>query len=78
MAIKNEELNKAIKNKFNSEAACSRALGWDRQRLNKITNGLMLPDVNDLNELSEVLGISVGELADFFIKQKSPNEQQIA
>lgn len=78
VAIKNEKLDKVIKNKFTTEAACSRALGWDRQRLNKITNGLMVPDVNDLNELSDVLGISVGELASFFITQKSPNEQQTA
>lgn len=78
MADKNKELDKVIKNKFPSEAACSRALGWDRQRLNKITNGSMVPDVNDLNELSVVLDVSVGELASFFITRKSPNEQQTA
>ena len=78
MASKIEGLDRAIKNKFASEAACSRALGWDRQRLNKITIGKMLPDVNDLNALSVVLEISVGELAGFFITEKSPNEQQSA
>ena len=78
MSSKNEKLDKVIKNVFPTEAACSRALGWDRQRLNKITNGLMVPDVNDLNELSAVLDISVGELAGFFITEKSPNEQQTA
>ena len=74
MASKIEGLDRAIKNKFESEAACSRALGWGRQRLNKITIGKMLPDVNDLNALSAVLEISVGELAGFFIAEKSPNE----
>jgi hypothetical protein len=78
VASKIEGLDRAIKNKFESEAACSRALGWDRQRLNKITIGKMLPDVNDLNALSVVLEISVGELAGFFITEKSPNEQQSA
>ena len=77
-AVKNEKFNNAVLNKFGTEAACSRALGWPRQRLNKITMGKMLPDVNDVNALADVLEMTVGEICAFFITEKSPNEQQIA
>ena len=75
-AVKNEKFNNAVLNKFGTEAACSRALGWPRQRLNKM--GKMLPDVNDVNALADVLEMTVGEICAFFITEKSPNEQQIA
>lgn len=67
MSKKNVGLNRVIVAKFGSEAACARALGWPRQRLNKITGGSMLPDVNDVNALADVLGITAGEVCNFFI-----------
>ena len=77
-AKKNLKFNKAVLDKFGSEAACARALGWPRQRLNNITMGKLEPDVNDLNALSGVLEMAVGEVCAFFIEQKSTNGQQMA
>ena len=67
MADKIQAFTEAINEKFESEAACARALGWARQRLNKITTGQMKPDVDDVNALSAVLEISVGDVCSFFI-----------
>lgn len=56
-----------IYEKFKTEAACAKALGWPRQRLNKITNGIKVPTVKEVNELSLVLDTPVGDIAKFFL-----------
>lgn len=76
MSRKIKELRGLIYSKYDSEADMAKAMGWPRQRLSKITNGLKEPDVNELNAIAEPLGVSVGEIAQIFLRSKSPNEQQ--
>ena len=77
MARKIKELRGLIYGKFNSESEMARFLGWPRQRLNKITNGIKEPDVKELNELAITLGKPVGDIAQIFLSHESPNGQQI-
>lgn len=41
---------------FDSETACAQALGWPKQRLNKIVNGLQEPKLPDVAALGRILG----------------------
>lgn len=68
MKRKNSELRGLIYDKYNSEAEMARALGWSRQRLNKITNGLKEPDISELNSIAKRLEKSVGEIAQIFLQ----------
>ena len=70
------ELDKLIHGTYKNESACARAMGWHRQRLNKITTGIKEPDVTELNEMAVALNKTVGEIAEIFLRAKSPNEQQ--
>ncbi len=72
------ELDKLIHETYKNESACARAMGWHRQRLNKITTGIKEPDVTELNEIAVALNKTVGEIAEIFLSRKSPNEQQYA
>lgn len=76
MAGKIKELRGLIYNKFDSESDMARFLGWPRQRLNKITNGMKEPDVKELNEIAEALEKSVGDIAKIFLQHESPNGQR--
>ncbi len=53
MDNKVKELKGLIYSKFNSESDLARHLGWARQKLNKITNGIKEPDITELNELAK-------------------------
>lgn len=77
-ADKISELVDLIYGVYKNESACAAAMGWQRQRLNKITTGNKEPDVSELNELAVALHKSVGEIAEIFLRAKSPNEQQKA
>ena len=70
---KNLELNGLIHSKYQSESAFARALGWPRQRLNKITSGIKEPDITEAVEMARGLEVSVDQLADIFLPIKSPN-----
>lgn len=76
MSKKVKELRGLIYSKYDSEAAMAKAMGWPRQRLSKITNGIKEPDISELNAIAEPLGISVGDIAQIFLRAKSPIEQQ--
>lgn len=76
MAGKIKELRGLIYSKFDSESEMANFLGWPRQRLNKITNGIKEPDIKELNQLAEALGKSVGDIAQIFLNRESPNGQQ--
>lgn len=72
------ELRSIIYGKYDSESQFAQVLGWEKQRLNKITNGKKEPDVVELNALASGLGVSVDNIAQIFLRFKSPNEQQNA
>lgn len=76
MAGKIKELRGLIYGKFDSESDMARVLGWPRQKLNKITNGIKEPDIKELNAIANALEKTVGELAQIFLKQESPNRQR--
>ena len=72
------ELRSLIFMYYDTETEFANTLGWTKQKLNKITNGIMLPDINDLNEMAPLLKKTVGELADIFLRARSPDGQQSA
>lgn len=76
MSRKIKELRGLIYSHYDSESEFAQKLQWPRQRLNKITNGIKEPSIEELNALSRGLGVSVNDMAQIFLKLKSPNEQQ--
>jgi len=76
MTVKVRKLRAMIFGLYDSESDFAAAIGWSRQRLNKITNGIKEPDVEELNTLANGLKSSVGDIAQIFLSYKSPNEQQ--
>ena len=76
--MKIRELRGAIYNSYDTEAQFAKAIGWPRQKLNKITNGVKEPTVVEINTLAVGLGLSVEEVAQFFLRSKSPSGRQLA
>ena len=66
-------LNGLIHSKFDSEAKMADALGWPRQRLNKITNGDKEPDLDEVREMAAVLDESFMTVANIFLAKQSPD-----
>lgn len=64
--VVNEQLRAAIAEKFPSESAFGRAMGWPRQMVSKTIHGQRSPKLSDVNLMSVVLGRSVGEIISFF------------
>lgn len=64
-----QELKELINMKCGSEAQLARKIGWKRQRLNKITNGNKVPDVDELSAIANGIGISVSRTAKFFLEK---------
>lgn len=56
-----------IYSKYRNEAALASAMGWNRQRLNKITTGKRVPTLMDLSALSTALSCSLEQLAGYFL-----------
>ncbi len=71
--IQNGQIKAMIQEKYPSESALAKQLGWPRQRLNKITTGVRLPTIEEINDLAIALGVSVERLIHIFLLQKSPN-----
>lgn len=71
------ELRGLIYSQYDSETEFANSIGWPRQRVNKITNGTKEPDIDELNVLAKALNKSVGDIAQIFLRYKSPNRQQI-
>lgn len=76
MTEKVKELRGLIYSKYNSEAEMAKIMGWTRQKVNKITNGTKEPNVDELNAFAKALDKTVGDVAQIFLRNKSPNEQQ--
>lgn len=72
---KDQELEEMIRVKYKTEAAMANALGWPRQRLNKITNGDKEPSLLETEMIARVLDEPVNKLFYIFLRRKSPNEQ---
>lgn len=66
-------LNSLIHSVFNSEAECAKSIGWDRQRLNRIVNGIKEPSISEVALISSAIGKQHTETADIFLAYWSPN-----
>lgn len=65
------DLRGMIYSKFGNEAQAADAMGWSRQRLNKITSGNKEPDLFDVKALADVLGVSFMDVAQIFLQSES-------
>jgi len=74
--LKNKELRSLIFREYDSEAAFARALGWSRQKVNKMTNGVYEPNVQEINDMAVALKTNVEKIIQIFLNFKSPNEQR--
>ena len=61
---------------YESEAQMANAMGWTRQRLNKITNGTKEPTLEEVDAIAKAVGEEFMSVAAIFLNKKSPNEQQ--
>ena len=71
-----KEFRGLIYSKYDSENEFARVLNWKRQRLNKITNGLRLPALDEVAEMARALGVEPSYLMQIFLSQKSSVGQQ--
>lgn len=76
MKKKVRELRGLIYSLYDTESEFASELGWERQRLSKITNGAKEPDVDELNVLSKALGKTIDDMAQIFLRHQSPNRQR--
>lgn len=68
-------LRSIIHSVYPSEAACARVLGWSRQKLNKIVNGEIEPQISEVYQIARVTGKTGNEIAGIFLARWSPNGQ---
>ena len=68
---KNMELNGLIHSVFGNETEMAKAMGYSRQRLNRITNGKKVPDLNEVNDMAKALHKPFEVVAQFFLTKKS-------
>lgn len=70
------ELRGLIYDRYDTETELAADLGWTKQRLNLITNGVREPSLREVEALAGKLGKTVEEMCYIFLRQKSPNRQQ--
>lgn len=71
-SIMKRTLSGMIHSVFASEAACAKSIGWDRQRLNRIVNGIKEPSITEVDAISRAIGKKNDETADIFLAYWSP------
>ena len=64
-----------IYSNYDSEAALARELGWTRQKVNKISNGVKVPNLQEVDALSKALKTNPNDLVQIFLTSQSPNGQ---
>lgn len=69
---KNMKLNGMIHSKYKNETEMASALGWTRQRLNIITNGKKMPDLDEAVKIAGALDQPLDTIANIFLGEKSP------
>lgn len=68
-----KEFRSIIYGKFDTEKQCAEAMGWPRQRLNKIANGKKEPSVSEVVAIARAVDKPVEQMADIFLRMSSPN-----
>lgn len=72
LALKHS-LRSIIYSVFGTEAECAKKLNWDKQRLNRITNGVKQPTISEVAAITAATGRQQTEIADIFLAYWSPN-----
>lgn len=67
------ELNSLIHGQYPNQASFANAIGWRRQKLNKIVNGEKQPSIKEVQTIADGLGIPFMMVCKFFLEEKSPN-----
>lgn len=57
--------------RFPDASAFSEKLGWSRQKLSNIVNGIREPKLSEVQDMALVMEMDVGEVASFFLHEKS-------
>lgn len=70
---KNMALRGLIYSHFPNESTMAQAMGWSRQRLNKITNGKKEPTIAEVQYIAVVLGVPFMDVARIFLQMQSPS-----
>lgn len=73
MAQKNKQFRALIYANYDTEAQLADDLGWPRQKLNRMTNGMAMPNISELNDLAQKLNVDIGQIARIFLHNKSQN-----
>lgn len=68
------ELSGMIHSKYESESDFANAIGWSRQRVNKITNGKKEPNLKELAQISAGLGVSFERIANIFLARSQQTD----
>lgn len=71
-----KEVRGLIYRHYNNMAEFARTIGWPKQRLNKITTGKKVPNLEEVEVLAKSLHTPIGEMAQIFLNHRSPDEQQ--
>ena len=74
MAQKVMELRSLIHGQYQNQAAFAKAIGWRRQKLNKIVNGDKQPSLEEVQTIAGGLNVPFMMVANIFLRSKSPNE----
>lgn len=61
-------LSALIHGQYDSESEFADAIGWARQRLNKILNGDQKPTLDDVKDIAEGLNVPFMMVANFFLE----------
>lgn len=61
-------LNGLIHEKFPNQARFAEAIGWHRQRINKIVNGEKMPSIEDVQKIAEGLEVPFMTVCNFFLR----------
>ena len=69
---KNLELNGLIHAKYPTESDMAKAMNWPRQKLNKITTGRKMPDLQETVEIADALEKPLDYVANLFLPKESP------
>lgn len=60
-----------ISDKYGTQTACAKALGWPKQKLNRIALGQTMPSLEDVQALAKALNKPVGVIANIFLQKTS-------
>ena len=71
-----DELSRIIHGKYRSEEEFASDMGWNRQKMNRIKTGKQLPDIAELNLMSELLDVGAADLLMVFLPEKEQKQKE--